>query len=176
MKNCRMKILGMAKGMVLLLILSGLLVSVAYAAANSSGAFKDTIGHWASLSIDRLAGLGILGGYEDGTFKPNQQVSRAEMATIVNRTLDLVGYEDRGTAEAIAKGARLFDDWAKNPAPRNPPRTSQYGPCKQATPEPGTIPGDARNAMDGTIRARVAPTVPDPMLPGLQVSPGLQLR
>jgi hypothetical protein len=46
--------------------------------------FYDTGGHWASAYIDALAGAGVINGFPDGTFRPNQPVTRAQFATIVN--------------------------------------------------------------------------------------------
>lgn len=46
--------------------------------------FYDTRGHWASAYIDALAGAGVINGFPDGTFRPNQPVTRAQFATIVN--------------------------------------------------------------------------------------------
>ncbi len=41
--------------------------------------------HWAYKAIEELTEEGILTGYEDGTFKPDQPVTRAEVAAIVSR-------------------------------------------------------------------------------------------
>lgn len=45
--------------------------------------FKDVNLHWAKQYIDKLNGLEILKGYADGTFKPDNNVTRAEFAKIV---------------------------------------------------------------------------------------------
>ncbi len=47
--------------------------------ATNSGA------HWAQSSIDRWTGSGVVKGYSDGLFHPNEKVTRAELATIINR-------------------------------------------------------------------------------------------
>lgn len=39
--------------------------------------------HWAKESIEFLVKLGILTGYSDGTFKPNNTVTRAELAAVI---------------------------------------------------------------------------------------------
>ena len=49
--------------------------------------FKDTTGHWAQAQIEQLAKLGILGGYPDGTFKPDAPITRAEVAAIIARAM-----------------------------------------------------------------------------------------
>lgn len=43
--------------------------------------FKDVNDHWATDIIDRVNELGIMGGYPDGTFKPDKAPNRAELAT-----------------------------------------------------------------------------------------------
>ena len=50
--------------------------------------FNDIQGHWAAEYIDRAAAAGWIGGYEDGSFRPNAYITRAEVATLVNRMLD----------------------------------------------------------------------------------------
>lgn len=45
--------------------------------------FTDIQGHWAHDTIEKIHKLGLMGGYPDGTFKPNQPVTRAEMAVIL---------------------------------------------------------------------------------------------
>lgn len=41
--------------------------------------------HWAYKAIEELAALGLINGYEDGSFKPSEPISRAEVATIIAR-------------------------------------------------------------------------------------------
>jgi hypothetical protein len=50
-------------------------------------AFSDISGHWAEQEISRAAALGWVKGYEDGTFKPDQYITRAESMTLINRVL-----------------------------------------------------------------------------------------
>ena len=45
--------------------------------------------HWAYRSIQKMANMGILKGYPDGTFQPNGAITRAEFAKILVLTLDL---------------------------------------------------------------------------------------
>ncbi len=42
--------------------------------------FKDTAGHWADPAITRLTATGVLSGFPDGTFAPEQPVTRAQFA------------------------------------------------------------------------------------------------
>lgn len=49
--------------------------------------FSDVKGHWAEAEIARAASLGWIMGYEDGTFRPDQPITRAEAMTMINRVL-----------------------------------------------------------------------------------------
>ena len=50
--------------------------------------FPDIEGHWAQDYINEAANAGIVDGYEDGTFRPQQYITRAEAVTMVNRTIE----------------------------------------------------------------------------------------
>ncbi|MBR5506357.1 MAG: S-layer homology domain-containing protein, partial [Clostridia bacterium] len=50
--------------------------------------FSDT----SDKNIDFLTGKGIITGYEDGSFKPENPISRAEFSTVMCRALELVDY------------------------------------------------------------------------------------
>lgn len=74
--------------------------SLAY--ANSNG-LNDIKGTYAEKEIQKLYDDGIINGYEDGSFKPNNSISRAELAKILYKTLELdseefpdVNFEDVG--------------------------------------------------------------------------------
>ncbi|KAB8138115.1 hypothetical protein F9U64_06635 [Gracilibacillus oryzae] len=49
----------------------------------------NSIGPWARDAVIALMGEGILSGYDDGTFRPEQSLRRNELATILAATLDL---------------------------------------------------------------------------------------
>ncbi|MBU5444757.1 S-layer homology domain-containing protein [Paenibacillus sp. MSJ-34] len=48
---------------------------------------KDIAGHWAAEAIRKAAELGIVTGYEDGTFRPNHHVTRGEFTAMLGRAL-----------------------------------------------------------------------------------------
>lgn len=51
-----------------------------------SSTFSDVQGGvWYSQAINYLASAGIVSGYEDGTFRPNQPITRAEFATMASK-------------------------------------------------------------------------------------------
>ncbi|MRN54729.1 chitobiase/beta-hexosaminidase C-terminal domain-containing protein [Paenibacillus monticola] len=54
---------------------------------NSS--FKDTKVHWATEAIATLKASGIIKGYLDGTFKPNQSISRAEIVVMLSKVMNI---------------------------------------------------------------------------------------
>ena len=49
--------------------------------------FYDTEGHWAEVYINRAAEVGWINGYNDGSFRPNKAITRAEAVTLVNNVL-----------------------------------------------------------------------------------------
>ncbi|MFF2885795.1 choice-of-anchor I family protein [Paenibacillus sp. NPDC057967] len=51
--------------------------------------FNDVNGHWAKNVIGKLAKAGILLGKPDGSFQPDQKMTRAEYAAVLNRLLGL---------------------------------------------------------------------------------------
>lgn len=57
---------------------------------STSSRFPDINNHWARPFIEALAKRGILNGYPDGRFRPNNSVSRAEFAAIVTATFSQV--------------------------------------------------------------------------------------
>lgn len=58
-------------------------VTVAYAADGLP--FTDIAGHWAQDAIVRVFERGTMAGHEDGTFGPDENVTRAQLATILDR-------------------------------------------------------------------------------------------
>ena len=101
--------------------------------------FSDVKGHWAEQAIAQAYANGRISGYNDGTFKPNAKITRAEAARILNsvfnRKVDQLGYnqahglmkfftdlnasewyyndiiEATNTHEFIRKTDGLMEDW-----------------------------------------------------------------
>lgn len=72
--------------------------------------FKDVNkNHWAKKDIESLAVKGYVKGYPDGTYKAEENITRAEAVTIINRILkkDVNKYENK-------KGIKIFKDIDKN--------------------------------------------------------------
>jgi hypothetical protein len=56
--------------------------------------FKDlTNKHWANSYIRQGVRAGIIAGYEDGTFRPDQAITRAEMTVMIAKAIKLRGTE-----------------------------------------------------------------------------------
>src|SRR5690606_22917818 len=60
-----------------------------FTAADNSVALQDISNHWAKDAIEALAMAGIIGGYGDGSFRPDQQINREEMVIILSRLVNL---------------------------------------------------------------------------------------
>ena len=63
--------------------------------AAGTEAFSDIGGHWAGAYIQRAAELGWVKGFEDGTYRPDAYITRAEAMTLINRVLNRLP-EDTG--------------------------------------------------------------------------------
>ncbi|WP_416671713.1 S-layer homology domain-containing protein [Egbenema bharatensis] len=68
------------------------------AAQNQTASFPDTEGHWAQPFIQPLAEQGIVTGYLDGTFRPENPVNRDEFAAVVRQAFS------QETVREIASG------------------------------------------------------------------------
>ncbi|ACX51295.1 S-layer domain protein [Ammonifex degensii KC4] len=73
--------------------------------------FKDMAGHWAEATVAKLAGMGVISGYPDGTFRPDNEISRAEVTAILVRALKLapgseqdLKFKDNASIPAWARG------------------------------------------------------------------------
>ena len=73
----------------------------------AEGEKSDIDGHWAEEALKYLIDEGVLNGYEDGSFRPQNPISRAEAATIIVRILEDNEAEEDTTAPVFDyEGAR----------------------------------------------------------------------
>ena len=78
-----------------------------------TGSFKDVKGHWASDAISALYGNKNIKGYSDGTFKPDQKLTRAEAVTILNSVFGR-NTKSNSFANVSESGLKKFSDVAKS--------------------------------------------------------------
>lgn len=78
---------------------------------NTSHGFTDISGHWAEKYIADAVAKGWIAGYEDGTFRPEQNITRAEAMTIINRMLNRFVNEKGLHKDAILWPDNNKDAW-----------------------------------------------------------------
>ena len=87
-RNCNIK-----KALMCLLISLSLMISslmITPVGAENSTSFRDVpSGRWYSDAIQYCYLMGYVGGYENHTFRPDNKLTRAEMAVIMSKLLDL---------------------------------------------------------------------------------------
>ncbi|WP_168735519.1 S-layer homology domain-containing protein [Cohnella fermenti] len=80
-------------------LLANLLAAAGQGAAGGAAAstskdeasFADIQGNWAQASIEQWLKEELITGFQDGTFRPNAEITRAELAALVNR---VIGYTE----------------------------------------------------------------------------------
>ncbi|MDO5714244.1 MAG: S-layer homology domain-containing protein, partial [Tissierellia bacterium] len=72
--------------------------------------FKDADNHWAAEAIRIAYGNGIIKGYEDGSFKPDQKITRAEAVTMLNRAFNKYIEMEKLNQLAAEKALTTFTD------------------------------------------------------------------
>ena len=102
--------------------------------------FPDAQGHWAEATgvIDRAVETGIMGGYADGTFGPDDSVSRAQVATILWRSAgepeaDAPDFPDCDYSEASFYGDAV--EWARAEGVIEGYADGSFGPADPITRE-----------------------------------------
>ena len=68
-------------------VLSAALMLSALPLASAAAGYSDLDGHWAQQQVEAFSDLGIVQGY-DGKFRPNDSITRGEMAIILDRIMD----------------------------------------------------------------------------------------
>ncbi|MGG4046272.1 Ig-like domain-containing protein [Paenibacillus favisporus] len=72
-----------------------------------------SIGAWAQNAVAQVVQLGMMKGYENGTFRPNEEITRAEIAVTITNALAQISKE---TPEAGFADDSEIPDWAKGSA------------------------------------------------------------
>lgn len=92
-------------------LLAGLGMAAILMTAGYAKEFSDVPkDYWANDIITKMSDKGIINGYEDGTFKPDNVLNRAEFATIMAKVLNLDNRMYLGSSYADVK----TEDWEHN--------------------------------------------------------------
>ncbi|SDP04887.1 ZU5 domain-containing protein [Paenibacillus sp. yr247] len=67
---------------------------------------SDTKGHWAEKSIQEMIQMGSIKGYPDGTFKPDNNITRAEFVSIIVKAFKLKEQEGKVFADTVSHWAK----------------------------------------------------------------------
>ncbi len=79
------------KGLSKFALIAGLSIPILFGnhGSASAAAFKDVDSkHWAYQNVEKVASQKLVTGYQDGTFKPSNNVTRAEFATFLSRMFE----------------------------------------------------------------------------------------
>lgn len=76
--------------------------------------FKDlAVSDWYAGQVHTAVSAGIVNGYADGTFKPDQTITREEMALMVYKALQYAGYDQSGASEMSFSDESRIGKWAE---------------------------------------------------------------
>lgn len=67
--------------------------------------FNDMSGHWAQSAVQHMTALKLLNGYQDGNFRPERSISRAEFVAVLDR---MFGFTGQGSDQFVDLAAA---DW-----------------------------------------------------------------
>lgn len=73
--------------------------------------FTDMQGHWAEEAVSSLAKQKLINGYDDGTFKPDKCINRAEIAVLFTKSFDLKPVAD---GELVFTDSSSIPEWARS--------------------------------------------------------------
>ena len=76
-------------------VAAALTLSMAMSVSALAASPSDISGHWAKGTITQWTSKGYISGYPDGTFKPDNSITRAEFGVLVNKAM---GYTKKGNA------------------------------------------------------------------------------
>jgi hypothetical protein len=80
--------------LVFCMLFTSVSVALGATAVTKSTSTSDISGHWAEAQIKAWTEKGFIKGYADGSFKPNNTITRAEFIALVNRSF---GFTEEAT-------------------------------------------------------------------------------
>ncbi|WP_277222150.1 S-layer homology domain-containing protein [Peptoniphilus vaginalis] len=117
------------------------MISVIDKAEQGKAFFKDIAGHRYEKEINQVYSNKHIAGYEDGSFKPDSFLTRAEAAAFLNRVFDRVA--DAKAIEGFENKIYKFKDLDKS--------TRYYNELVEATNSHELVRRDAKDSMDRTF-------------------------
>lgn len=91
---------------VIALLLAVVTIFALVVPASAASRFPDVTGHWAESYIENWADKGVISGYSDGTFRPDQEITRAEVAKVLALAYEMKIYGDVTDFTDVSE-----DDW-----------------------------------------------------------------
>ncbi|GAA4830186.1 hypothetical protein GCM10023310_04040 [Paenibacillus vulneris] len=78
--------------------------------------FSDALGGWYESSVNTAYKAGLISGYDDGTFRPMQNITREELAGMLMKAMKYTSVQPEGNAAALQKFAdeAAVSAWAIN--------------------------------------------------------------
>ena len=108
-------------------------------ADTSNAAYPDIAGEPCEGAVNVLSALGVIDGYEDGTYRPDETITRAELTKIVITALGVADYASATTSSytdmANAQWAVPFVEYATNLNLVNGYGDGRFGPSDPITYE-----------------------------------------
>jgi hypothetical protein len=135
--------------------------------------FSDIDGHWAKNWIEEAVKLGFVSGYEDGTFKPDRTITRAEFSKLMNGALHTekkakLSFSDVSTNDwfyeevqkSVASG--FFSGYENNTfRPNNPIKREEVAKVVSSAITTGEVDGEGATMLSdySTIQDWAKPSV-----------------
>lgn len=121
--------------------------------------FSDIEGHWAKEWIINAVNLGFVTGYEDGTFRPDRTITRAEFSTLLNKAMQIgttnkISFSDVNEGEWFYKeiqksvAAGFFSGYENNTfRPNNPIKREEVAKVVSGAITTGNIGGEGATLL-----------------------------
>lgn len=92
------------------IVVQGLGLKPVYEAGNFSDIAANA---WYSGAVSTAHAYGLIAGYPDGSFRPNEQITREQAMTIIAKAMKLTGLKDKLTQQDLAAALGAYTDSSK---------------------------------------------------------------
>lgn len=155
------KVLSIVLSIAMVVCLAPTMAFAATTSAKADAAYSDTKGTACEGAVNVLSALGVVDGFTDGTYKPEQVVTRAQMAKLIVTALGVADYASATTSKFTDMGAASwaipYVEYASNLNIVNGVGNSKFNPNGNVTYEQAATMivralgyTDKRNEMNGT--------------------------